>query len=100
MFLFFVLFFVVRGTPALLLYRRVLDRRERLALAFLTSTQLPLVIAITAVAVDSGHMRPSTAAALEGAAVLSTLIYPVVGLRLRGDLATRSGTTDLPATAT
>ncbi len=100
MFLFFVLFFVVRGTPALLLYRRALDRRERLALAFLTSTQLPLVIAITAVAVDSGHMRPSTAAALEGAAVLSTLIYPVVGLRLRGDLATRSGTADLPATAT
>jgi Kef-type K+ transport system membrane component KefB len=89
MFLFFVLFFVVRGTPALLLYRRVLDRRERLALAFLTSTQLPLVIAITAVAVDSGHMRPSTAAALEGAAVLSTLVYPVVGLRLRGNLATQ-----------
>jgi Kef-type K+ transport system membrane component KefB len=100
MFLFFVLFFVVRGTPALLLYRRVLDGRERLALAFLTSTQLPLVIAITAVAVDSGHMRPSTAAALEGAAVLSTLIFPLVGLRLRGDLATRSGAAELPATAT
>jgi hypothetical protein len=30
-------------------------------------------------------MRSSTAAALVGAAVLSTLIYPIVGLRLRGD---------------
>jgi hypothetical protein len=29
-------------------------------------------------------MRHSTAAALVGAAVVSTLIYPLVGLRLRG----------------
>jgi Kef-type K+ transport system membrane component KefB len=82
---FFVLFLVVRGTPALLLYRDVLDRRERLALAFLSSTQLPLVLAITTLAVDDGHMRASTAAALVGAAVLSTLVYPIVGLRLRRD---------------
>jgi hypothetical protein len=30
-------------------------------------------------------MRASTAAALVGAAVLSTLVYPILGLRLRGD---------------
>jgi hypothetical protein len=30
-------------------------------------------------------MRSSTAAALVGAAVLSTLVYPILGLRLRGD---------------
>jgi hypothetical protein len=30
-------------------------------------------------------MRASTAAALVGAAVLSTLVYPIVGLRLLGD---------------
>ncbi|HEV7163229.1 MAG TPA: hypothetical protein VGN25_08245 [Solirubrobacteraceae bacterium] len=29
---------------------------------------------------------PSTAAALVGAAVLSTLVFPALGLRLRGDL--------------
>jgi hypothetical protein len=29
-------------------------------------------------------MRNSTAAALVGAAVLSTLVYPILGLRLRG----------------
>src|SRR6478736_5708875 len=34
MFLFFVLFLVVRGTPALLLYGDVLNRRDRLSLAF------------------------------------------------------------------
>ena len=34
-------------------------------------------------------MRASTAASLVGAAVLSTLVYPIVGLRLRGDAAGR-----------
>ncbi len=86
MLVFFVLFLVVRGTPALLLYRGVLDRRERTALALFSSTQLPLVLAITAVAVDAHRMRTSTAAALVGAAVLSTLLFPILGLRLRGDL--------------
>jgi Kef-type K+ transport system membrane component KefB len=83
MFVFFVLFAVVRGTPALLLYRRVLDGRERQALAWFTSTQLPLVLAITTVAQETGHMRSSTAASLIGAAALSTLIYPLMGLRAR-----------------
>jgi len=86
MILFFFLFLVVRGTPALLLYRRVLDTRERIALALMSSTQLPLVLAITALATSGGHMRPATAAALVGAAVLSTLVFPFLALRLRGDI--------------
>ncbi len=90
MFLFFALFIVVRGTPALLLYRGVLAQRDRFALALMTSTQLPLVLAITALAIAGGHMRASTAAALEGGAVLSTLCFPVLGLRLRGDLSGES----------
>ena len=82
--IFFVLFLVVRGTPALLLYRRVLPLREdRMALALFTATQLPLVVAITTVAVDGGHMRRSTAAALVGAGALSTLAGPLHGLRMR-----------------
>ena len=85
MVLFFGLFLVVRGTPALLLYGDVLNRRDRLSLAFFTSTQLPLVLAITTVARETGHMHPSTAASLVGAAVLSTLVFPILGLRLRGD---------------
>jgi Kef-type K+ transport system membrane component KefB len=81
--LFLALFLVVRGAPALLLYRRVLDARERAALAFFSSTELPLVVAITTIAIDQGHMRASTAASLIGAAILSTTIFPLVGLRLR-----------------
>src|SRR3954454_11799349 len=81
--MFFGLFLVVRGVPALLLYRKVLDGRDRMALAFFSSTQLPLVVAITTIAIDAGKMRSSTAAGLVGAAMLSTLIFPFVGLALR-----------------
>jgi Kef-type K+ transport system membrane component KefB len=81
---FFVLFLVVRGTPALLLYRSALPlRQDRMALALFCATQLPLVVAITTVAVDGGHMRSSTAAALVGAGALSTLAGPLHGLRMR-----------------
>ena len=82
--LFFVLFLVVRGTPALLLYRGVLPLKEdRMALALFTATQLPLVVAITTIAVQEGHMRSSTAAALVGAGALSTLAGPLHGLHMR-----------------
>ncbi len=81
--LFLVLFLVVRGVPALALYRRALARRDRAALAFFTSTELPLVVAITSIAIAEGHMRATTAASLVAAAILSTAIFPVVGLSLR-----------------
>jgi Kef-type K+ transport system membrane component KefB len=81
--LFFVLFLVVRGTPMLLLYRQEMNLRNRAALAFYSATELPLVVAITTIAVDAGHMRSSTAAGLVGAAMLSTLVYPFVGMALR-----------------
>jgi Kef-type K+ transport system membrane component KefB len=85
LFLFFALFLVVRGVPAMLLYRGVLKVRDRAALAFYCATELPLVVAITTIAIDEGHMKASTAAGLVGAAMLSTLIYPFVGMALRKD---------------
>lgn len=81
--MFFCLFLVVRGAPALLLYRGTLELRDRLALAFYSATALPLVVAITTIAVEAGEMRSSTAAGLVGAAMLSTLAFPFVGLALR-----------------
>ena len=83
--LFVVLFLVVRGVPVLLLYRGVLALRERFALSFFVATELPLVVAITTIAIEEGHMRASTAASLVAAAIVSTAIFPIVGLRLRGD---------------
>jgi hypothetical protein len=89
--LFLALFLVVRGAPALLLYRKELDSRDRMALAIFSATQLPMVVAITTIAVEEGHMRSSTAASLIGAAILSTTIFPIVGLRLRGGRAGEAG---------
>lgn len=83
LFLFLGLFLVVRGAPALLLYRHVLGARDRAALAFYSATELPLVVAITTIAIETGNMKTSTAAGLVGAAMLSTLIFPFVGLALR-----------------
>ncbi len=85
--LFLGLFLVVRGAPALLLYRSALDLRDRTALAVFSATELPLVVAITTIAVEEGHMRSSTAASLVGAGILSTAILPILGLRIRGDRA-------------
>lgn len=85
LFLFLGLFLIVRGAPAMLLYRGLLSGRDRAALAFYSATELPLVVAITTIAVDQGHMESSTAAGLVGAAMLSTLIFPFVGMALRQD---------------
>jgi Kef-type K+ transport system membrane component KefB len=91
------LFLVVRGAPALLLYRKTLDARERIALAFFSATELPLVVAITTLAIEEGHMRSSTAAGLVGAAIVSATVFPLIGLKLRAD-ATREPE-PAPATA-
>jgi len=87
--LFLGLFLIVRGAPALLLYGRQLGRSDRLALAVFSATELPLVVAITTIAIEEGHMRATTAASLVGAAILSTTIFPLLGLRLRRE---RAGT--------
>jgi Kef-type K+ transport system membrane component KefB len=90
------LFLVVRGTPALLLYRRTLPPNQRAALAFYSATELPLVVAITTLAVDAGHMKSSTAAGLVGAAMISTLVFPFIAAALLNRAVPKSG---LPAPA-
>lgn len=97
--MFLALFLIVRGVPALVLYRNDLDPRDRWALAFFSATQLPLVVAITTIAVAEGHMTSATAASLVVAGILSTAIYPLVALRLRGDRAVRESPADPPPDA-
>jgi Kef-type K+ transport system membrane component KefB len=95
--LFLALFLVVRGVPALLLYRGALEIRDRVALAFYCATELPLVVAITTLATAAGEMRSATAAGLVGAAMLSTLIYPFVGRALRAEAIPPGPAADAPA---
>jgi Kef-type K+ transport system membrane component KefB len=79
---FFVLLLVVRGTPALLVYRKSLSLRERFELMFLTATALPLLVALSEIGLASGVMLPENAAALVGAGVLSIAIFPLIATRL------------------
>src|SRR5262245_12890771 len=81
--LFLILFLVVRGLPLMLMARRDLDFRSRVALAFLSATELPLVVAIAAIGVKSGRLRPETAASLVGAGMMSVLLFPITALTLR-----------------
>ncbi|MBS1860546.1 MAG: cation:proton antiporter [Actinobacteria bacterium] len=81
--MFFALFLVVRGTPALLLYREVLDTGQRRVLALYSATELPLVVAITTLAVEAGKMDATTSVSLVGAAMLSTLVFPFAALALK-----------------
>jgi Kef-type K+ transport system membrane component KefB len=80
---FAALFLLVRGLPALLLYRGALDRPELPRLALLSATALPLIVAITEVGTETGHMDETEAVALVGAGMLSVLAFPLVALRAR-----------------
>jgi Kef-type K+ transport system membrane component KefB len=84
--LFLLLFLVCRGVPSVLLYREVLDQRQRGALAFYSATQLPLVVVISTLGVEAKQLSSGTAAAMVGAGMLSVLIYPLVAVRIRGPL--------------
>ncbi len=79
--LFMALMLVVRGLPALVLYRKVLPAAQRTALAFFSGTGLPLIVVITGIGVSAGRMRPSNAAALVAAGILSVVLFPGLGLR-------------------
>ena len=80
---FLALLLVVRGVPALLVYRTSLVGHERVEAMLLTATALPLLVAIAEVGLDSGVMLPENAAALVGAGVLSVAIFPLLAIRLR-----------------
>jgi Kef-type K+ transport system membrane component KefB len=76
--LYAVLMLVVRGLPALLIYRADLPFRDCVSLALHSGTQLPLVVAITAIAVDRGVMPGGQAAALVGAGIVTMLLFPAL----------------------
>jgi Kef-type K+ transport system membrane component KefB len=80
--LFALLFLLVRGLPAWVLTRAELPGGERTALALLTASALPLVVAITEVATENGRLASEDAAALVGAAMLSLLLFPLVATAL------------------
>jgi Kef-type K+ transport system membrane component KefB len=80
--LFTALLVLVRGLPALLVYRRVLPPRGRVQVALVTATALPLLVALAQIGLRNGTMLPENAAALVGAGVLTVLVLPTIAVAL------------------
>jgi len=73
---------LARGIPALILYRSMLEASERRLLALYSSTQLPLVVAIAAIGVQSRAMQGWQGAALVGGGLVSLVLYPALARAL------------------
>jgi len=76
---FVLMMLIARGVPALILYTGELPLRQRVALAFHSGTQLPLVVAIAAIAVDRGAMPGWCGASLVMAGVVTVILFPGIG---------------------
>ena len=53
---------------------------DKRAIVLFGATGLPIIVAVTAIGVDSGDLAAGTAASLVGAGMLSVLLFPLVGL--------------------
>jgi Kef-type K+ transport system membrane component KefB len=81
--LFFGLLILVRGVPALLVYRSALSLRGRTQVLLVTATALPLLVALSEIGLRDGTMLPENAAALVGAGVLTVVTLPTIAVALR-----------------
>ena len=87
---FFVLLVLVRGVPVWLASRaerrrdgsRAYSMRQSLQIAVYSTTALPIIVAVTQVAVSAEAMSTSFASTLVLAGVLSVLVLPAAGLGL------------------
>ena len=77
---FFALLLLVRGLPALVVYRTDLPAAERVQMMLLTATALPLLVALAEIGLRNGTMLPQNAAALVGAGALSVLVFPTAAV--------------------
>lgn len=87
-----------RAGPADALAPRDLSPLSRRALTLYSATCLPLVVAITTIGLDDDVLGKGEAAALVGAAMVSVLVFPLLGLRMRakegGDKPRRVGSAE------
>ena len=60
----------------------VFDARESAAMALFASTGLPIIVAVTSVAVGAGEMTPTNASVLVAGGALTVLICPLLAQRI------------------
>lgn len=85
--LFLLALLVLRGTTAQLSAPTGASARDRTAIGLLAATGLPIIVAVTAIGVDQKMIDTGTAAALVGAGMLSVLLFPLIGMLIRGEAA-------------
>jgi Kef-type K+ transport system membrane component KefB len=85
-----VVLFVVRGLPSMLAAPKGSTTRDRLSIALLGATGLPIIVAVTGIGVDEGILTTTQQTVLVAAGMLSVLVFPLLGMTLRGDRITAS----------
>jgi Kef-type K+ transport system membrane component KefB len=77
----FISILLVRGGPVYLLFRH-LPSRERLQLSLFSATGLPIIVAVTSVAVDSGQMSVQGQSIVVAAGMLTVLALPMLAVMM------------------
>jgi Kef-type K+ transport system membrane component KefB len=80
-----IVMLIVRGIPSTLAAPEGSTRRERLSLALLATTALPIIVAVTAIGIDEKILSTASAALLVGAGMLSVLVLPLTAMAIRGE---------------
>jgi Kef-type K+ transport system membrane component KefB len=92
---FAALLLVVRGIPALYMYRDVLSRNQRWQMVFYSATALPLLVALSQVGLAAGVMTAADSAKLVGAGVITVMLFPQIATAIGN----RAAPEDEPAEA-
>jgi len=72
---------LLRGGPVFLLNHH-LPRRERLQLGLFSATGLPIIVAVSAVAVEAGQMTDQGQSIVVMAGMLTVLVLPLLAVTL------------------
>ena len=80
-----VVLLVVRGLPSTLVAPPGSTTRERLSIALMGATGLPIIVAVTAIGVDEGILTTTQQTVLVAGGMLSVLIFPLIAMALRGE---------------
>jgi len=91
--------FVVRGLPSMLSAPEGSSTKDRWSIAFLGATGLPIIVAVTTIGVEDKLIPATTATILVAGGMLSVLLYPLIGMLLRGDSAKRVHPATVQSTA-
>src|SRR5207248_652082 len=95
--LFLALLLLTRGTSSLF-FRRQLESRDTLGLAFFGATGLPLIVAIVGIGQSRGAISDAAGASLIGAGMVSVLVFPLVAMSIVGRRGESVESPEMPVT--